>query len=51
MTDNEKELLDIIRSHDNPKQAVEIAIELMIDFLKKREEPQDTSSVHPRVSA
>jgi hypothetical protein len=51
MTDNEKELLNIIRSHDNPERAVGIAIEIMIDFLKKHEEPQDTSFVHPRVSA
>lgn len=50
MTDNERELLNIIRSHDNPERAVEIAIELMIDFLAQREAPQDTSFGHPRVS-
>ena len=33
MTDNEKELLNIIRNHDNPERAVEIAINHMIDFL------------------
>ena len=32
MTDNERELLNIIREHANPEQAVEIAINLMIDF-------------------
>ena len=47
MTDNEKELLNIIRNHDNPERAVEIAIKLMIDFLKQLEAPPDTSSVHP----
>ena len=51
MTDNEKELLTIIHQHDNPGLAVEIALKLMIDFLEKREVPQDTSSAHPRVSA
>ena len=51
MSNNEKELLNIIRNHDNPEQAVEIAIKLMFDFLEKHEEPQDTSFVHPRVSA
>lgn len=51
MTNNEKELLNIIRSHDNPEQAIDIAIRLMFDFLEKREEPQDTSSVRPPVSA
>lgn len=51
MTDNERELLSIIRAHDNPIQAVKIAIDLMADFLTKREVPQDTSSVHLRGSA
>ena len=51
MTENEKELLNIIRSHDNPERAVEIAIELMLDFLKPREEPPDTFSAHLRESA
>ena len=51
MSNNEKELLNIIREHDNPEQAIEIAIKLMIGFLEKREEPQDTSSERPRVSA
>ena len=51
MSDIEKELISIIREHDNPEQAVEIAIKLMFDFLEKHEVPQDTSSVHPRVSA
>jgi hypothetical protein len=51
MTENEKMLLETIRSHPEPEQAVEIAINLLIDFLAQREAPQDTSSVHPRVSA
>lgn len=51
MTDNEKELLNIIREHDDPERAVGIAIELMIAFLEKRGVPQDTSFEHPRVSA
>ena len=51
MTDNEKELLTIIHQQDDPARAVEIAIQLMIDFLEKREVPRDTSSVHHRVSA
>ena len=51
MSDNEKELMTLIREHDNPQYATEIAIELLLTFLEKREAPQDTSSVHPRVSA
>ena len=51
MTANEKELLNLIRTHDNPEQATDIAIRLMVTFLEKREAPQDTSFGHPRVSA
>jgi hypothetical protein len=51
MTDNERELLNIIREHDNPAKAVDFAINLLVDFLAKREAPQDTSSEHPRESA
>lgn len=51
MTDNEKELLNIIRSHDNPERAIEIALELMLTFLTPHEEPPDTSSVPLRESA
>lgn len=51
MTENEKELLNIIRNHANPAQAIEIAMELMIEFLAKREEPPGTFSVHLRESA
>ena len=51
MSNNEKELLQIIREHDNPEQALDIAIGLMFDFLEKHEEPQDTSFEHPLVSA
>ena len=50
MTDNERELLSIIRTHDDPDRAVEIAINLMIDFLAQHGVPQGTSSVHLRDS-
>lgn len=51
MTENEIKLLETIRNHPAPEQAVEIAINLMIDFLAKHGAPQDTSSEHPRESA
>ena len=51
MTENEYELLNMIRNHNNPEQAVEIAIGLLIDFLAKLEAPPDTSSEHLRESA
>lgn len=51
MTDNELELMYIIRTSENPEETLKIALDLMIDFLKKREELQDTSFEHPRESA
>ena len=52
MTHNENELIKLIREHDNPEQALKIALDLLINgFSEKREEPQDTSSARPRVSA
>jgi hypothetical protein len=48
MNENEKELLSIIRTHDDPGLAAEIALNLLIDFLAKREAPQGTSSAHHR---
>lgn len=51
MTTNGKELINIIRTQDNPEKAIEIAIELLITFLDEREAPQDTSAAHLRVTA
>jgi hypothetical protein len=51
MTGNERELIDIIRGHDDPERAVKIALDLMVDFLAKLEALQDTSSVRPLESA
>lgn len=51
MTNNEKELLNIIQHHSNPEEAIEIAMELMIAFLKNYEELQDTSSVPHQVAS
>ena len=51
MTENELELLYIIRTNENPEKALKIALELMIDFLEKPGELQDTSFEHPRESA
>lgn len=46
MTENERELLNIIRGYNNLEDAIAIAIQLMVVFSTKREVPQDTSSVH-----
>lgn len=48
MTNNEKELLDIIHQSSNPEQALKTAIELAMVFLMNYEAPQDTSFVHPQ---
>lgn len=51
MTENELELLYIIRNHENPEKALKIAMDLLIDFSKQREGLQDTSFAHPPESA
>lgn len=43
MTDYEQELLYIIRSHDDPEQALEIAIKTIISFLELPESFQEPS--------
>jgi hypothetical protein len=35
MTDNEKELIKIIRENDNPEQALMTATVIILDFLKQ----------------
>ena len=35
MTDREKELLNIIREHDNPEQALNIAVHIILEFLEQ----------------
>lgn len=41
MTDHEQELLYIIRNHDNPEKALEIALEIIISFLEQSEPSQE----------
>lgn len=48
MTNNEIELLNIIHQHNNPEEALKIAMNLMIDFLTNCEALQDTSFVPPQ---
>ena len=51
MTENELELLYIIRNHDDPEKALEFAMNLLVTFLAKREELRDTSFERPPESA
>lgn len=45
MTNNEKELLNIIHQHANPEQAVEIAIRTILGFLEQHGSSQEPSAV------
>ena len=51
MTDNELELLYIIRNHENPEKALNVALDLLIDFLGKHAALRDTSFERPPESA
>lgn len=37
ITENEKQLIDLIRENDNPENAIMIATAIIIDFLKQHE--------------
>lgn len=43
MTENEKELLYIIRTHDDPQQALEIATRIILSFVEQHESSQAQS--------
>ena len=45
MTEHELELLYIIRTHENPEKALEIAIQTIIGFLEQSESSQEPSVV------
>jgi hypothetical protein len=51
MTENEKKLLETIRNHPEPEQAVEIAIKTILAFLGLHESSQEPSLVCSRESA
>lgn len=51
MTENEKELLYIIRNHDNPEQALNIAVQTIISFLEQHGSSQEPSVADVQVSA
>lgn len=45
MTDNEKELIKIIRENDNPEQALMTAAVIILDFLKQHESSVEQAPV------
>jgi hypothetical protein len=50
MTEYEAKLLDIIRTNDNPEQALLIAVDIIIDYLNHHESSESISSVVCRES-
>lgn len=37
MTDKERELIELIRNHSDPAKALEVAVSVILDFLKRSE--------------
>ena len=46
MTDNEKELINMIRENDNPEQALMTAAVIILGFLKQHESNSIPSAVY-----
>jgi hypothetical protein len=45
MTENQKELIDLIRENDSPKQALMAAALIIVGFLKQHESSVEQASV------
>ncbi len=45
MTENEMELIRIIRENDNPEKALVTAVETILLYLKQRESSQEQAAV------
>lgn len=45
MTENEMELIRIIRGNDNPEKALVTAVETILLYLKQRESSQEQAAV------
>lgn len=51
MTDNERELLNMIRNHPNPEAALKGALDIIVAYLAQHESCQGPSSAVLPVSA
>ena len=51
MTDNEKELIRVIRENDNPEQALMTAAVIILDFLKQLGSSEEQAPVCLQVYA
>ena len=47
MTENEKELIKLIRENDNPEQAFVTATVIILDFLKQHESSEVQAPAYP----
>lgn len=45
MTENELKLIEMIRDNDNPEQALQIAVEIILDYLNRQKSSESKSSV------
>lgn len=51
MTENEKELLGLIRGYKDPEKAFEIALKIILEFLAQDESSQAQQTACSQVSA
>ena len=51
MTDNEKELINIIRTSEDPQKVAEYMLNLFLDYLRTNAPSQEKASASPRESA
>ena len=51
MTENEKELIKIIRENDHPEQALMTAAVIILGFLKQHESNSIPSAAYPQAHA
>ncbi len=51
MTDNEKELINIIRTSEDPQKVAEYMLNLFLDYLRTNAPSEEKAAVSPRESA
>lgn len=51
MTENEKELINIIRNSDEPEKVAEYMLNLFLDFLRTSAPSEEKAPASPRESA
>lgn len=47
MTNEESELINLVRSHDNPTQAILVAVSVILDFLTQPQPSQQPTVAVP----